>query len=654
MSKYINIFSPGKIGSKIVKNRIFFAPMGENMANSDGSVSEQEIHYYQKRAEGGTGLIIPGTVCVDYPQGKCLAQQLRLDHPRFINGWNKMAEAVHRYGALLMPQLQHAGIGTDIVITEGLEPVILSENIDENQAQLVGNKPKSKYVKSEKKVLTTEDIKQLEQKFIQAAIYAKMATCDGVMLHGGAHYLIGNFIAEGTNQRTDEYGGSLENRLRFACNVIRGIREACGKDFAVGIRISAYWEDCEENRFMAKSFEKAGADFIDATFPIVVTKQTQFVETSEYPEGDRGIIAKNIMGVVNIPVLNNGNYKTPEVVEQALADGIADFIGMGRALLCDPDWCNKAMAEKAEEIRTCLSCCECSNNNQYSRGLRCALNPEMGREYEHKLLTLPQKNKKVVIIGGGIAGMQAAITATKRGHKVIILEKSDKLGGQMHLACVPPHKQLIAKNIHWFADECARLGVEVHLHTEGTIERIKEFSPDHVIIAIGSLPFTAPIKGVENTIQAWDILNGKVDIPQKANISIIGGGIVGCEVAELLAEKENKVIVLEKLAELAPDMPWTLRTDMFNNFAEKNIVALSKVDIQSINSAKELIYEKDGQKVLLQMDMIILATGQKSIISELPALLTELKIPYNVIGDAVRPGRFISATTAGYFAGINL
>lgn len=654
MKHYPNIFTPGKLGTKVAKNRIYMAPMGDNMATEDGSVSEQVIAYYQERAKGGVGTIVPGVVCVDYPRGKSVACQLRLDQIKYINGWSKLADAVHRYGTLLLPQLHHAGISTDILTTEGLDPVTLNEDIDTNQKQLVGNKPRSKYEKSDKKLLTIEDIKEIEEKFIKSAVYAQWAGCDGVELHAGPHYLIGNFLMPGTNQRADEYGGSLENRLRFAVNIIRGIRERCGRNFVIGIRMTLHWEDCEENTIIAKSYVDAGADFLDASFPAEVTRQTQVVESSAYPEGARLALSRNLMGKVDVPVFINGAFKTPDFVDKALAEKSADFVGLGRPLICDPYWLNKAKAGKANEIKKCLSCMECANGNQYSRGIKCGLNPEMGREYAQKLEPVSVSSKKVVIVGGGIAGMQAAITATKRGHEVVILEKTDKLGGQMHLAGEPPTKGLIKEDVVWFAEECARLGVDIRLNTEGTMELIKELNPDHVMLAMGSIPFTAPIKGVENTVQAWDILGENVEAPKDSSVVIIGGGIVGCETAKYLEERGNKITIIEKLPEMAPDLFWMLRAEMLEDFVEMGIGMVNVVDIKSISDSNVVVYEKDGQEVTVESDMVVLCTGQISVASNLANLLEEADIDYTVIGDGKRPGKFMNATTDGYFAALNL
>ena len=654
MKAYPHIFSPIKLGTKTAKNRIYMAPMGTNQANSDGSAGEQIISYYARRAKGGVGIIVPGVVCVDYPRGKTVAQQLRLDQLKYINGYSRMAQEIHRYGSLLILQLHHAGMSTDILTTEGLEPVALNEGIDESQKQLVGTKPKDEYAKSEKHILNIEDIHDLEQKYITAAKYAKMAGADGVMLHGGAHYLIGNFIQPGTNHRTDEYGGSLENRTRFAINIIKGIRETCGKDFAVGIRIALYKHDSEANKFIAQRVEAAGADFIDATFPVEVERQTELTETADYEQGDRKYIAADVKKYVNIPVFTNGAYKDPEHVDKDIADGYADVIGLGRPLICDPDWVNKARKGKANEIRLCLSCMECAANNQLSRGLHCALNPEAGREYAAKIEPAATEKKKVLVVGGGIAGMQAAITAAERGHEVYLYEKTDRLGGQMHLATVPPHKELIGKNIPWFADELKRKGVPVTLNTEVTPELIKEINPDNVILATGSRPFIAPIEGVEHTVESWDILSGKKKLPENGTVTIIGGGIVGIETAECADVLGNKITIIEMLPQMANGLFWMIRAEKLEEFETKGVEMYTNAAVKRIPDEHTVIYEVDGEEFTAKSDIIILSTGQKSVVTPLQDFLDEEDIEYSVIGDGKHPGKFINATGDGYYAAVNL
>lgn len=655
MAFYPNIFQEGKLGTKVVKNRIYSAPSGDNMANPDGSVSEQVIAYHEARAKGGAGIIIPGVVCVDYPVGKTVACQLRLDQIKYVSGWNRLADAVHRYGALLLPQLHHAGVSTDALLTEGQPPVALNADIEKHQTQLTGTKPKDEYVEIEKNILTIEAIKALEQKFIDAASYAQMAGCDGIMLHSGAHYLIGNFLHPGTNQRTDEYGGSLENRFRFGYNIIKGIRAKCGKNFIIGVRSMLHEEDCEENEWMAKKYVEAGVDFLDASFLFNLRKASQNMEDNTYPQGARLLWAANLKKHVDIPVFVSGAFKEPEFVDKAIGDGLVDYVGFARQLYCDPEWVNKAKAGKADEIRYCLTCSECADNNRFSRSLKCALNPEFGREYTLRYeLAKKVDPKKVVIVGGGIGGMEAAITAKRIGHDATLFEASDKLGGQMHLACVPPNKSFIKKDIAYFTGECERKNVDVKLNTKADIDTIKSLNPDHVILALGSEPFIAPIKGADYAVRAWDLLSEKVAPPEGGSAVIIGGGIIGCEVAEYLQEKDNKVDILEMLPELAPDMFWMARVEMLDRFKENSIGMHTNACIKEIKDEHTVVYELDGKEVTVTADIIIMATGQRSVKSDLPTQLDNAGIPYTCIGDGKKARRFINATSEGFFAVLNM
>lgn len=651
---YPHVFQKGTFGKVIAKNRICMAPMGENMANSDGSISDQVIAYFEARAKGGVGTIFPGVVCVDYPVGKTVAQQLRLDKTNYINGFSRLADAVHRYGTLLIPQLHHAGINTDILTTEGVEPIALCEETNTNQAQLVGTKPKDEYKKSKRKVLSTQDLCDLEQKFITSAKYAQMAGCDGVMLHGGSHYLIGQLLQESTNQRTDKFGGSLENRLRFPVDVIKGIKETCGTNFVVGIRMVSHWEDCEENKIIAQAYEKAGADFLDATFPFEVTRGSQVEETPGYPQGARVQLAANIKKYVSIPVITNGAIKDPDFCEKILSEGKCDFVSLARPLLCDPDWCNKAKSGHAETIRKCLSCLECARNNQFSRGLKCALNPTLGREIELKREPDTKEKKNVVIVGGGIAGMQAAITASQRGHHVVLLEKEDRLGGQMWLASVPPKKDLIKDAVNWFIEECKRQNIEICLNTEANLETIKKYHPDHVILAMGSTPFIAPISGKENAQEVWDVLKDDKHVPEHQKIVIIGGGIVGVETAELLVEKKNEVTILEMKPEMAPDMFWMIRQETLEDLTAAGVEMINNANIEAINEDQSVEYTFNGEKKVIASDRVIIATGQRGVSTELVQQLEEENIAYDIIGDQKRARNFINATREGFFAALNL
>lgn len=658
MLLYPNLFKKGKLGKITTKNRIVMSPMGDEMANADGSISDQAIAYFTERAKGGTGVIIPGVLCVDYPAGKTVASQNRIDGAKYVKNLERLASSVHRYGALIIPQLHHAGLSTDKETSEGCGPVRISaeETVlsEEDNKLLIGSKPDILYASQVEKILTNEDIKELEQKFITAAKYTQMAGCDGIELHGGPHYLIGNFLNPHINNRTDEYGGSLENRIRFPVNIIRGIRESCGPNFIIGIRMTVYWDNEEDNTIMAKAYESAGADFLDCNMPANVTKQSQIMETQGYPQGARLVLAKNIMGKVTIPVFANGNLREPDFCEKALADGSADYIALGRPLLADPDWANKAKAGKSNEIRKCISCCDgCAGALSVNQIIRCVLNPELGRELEMKTENITTNPKKVVIVGGGIGGMQAAITAATRGHNVTLLEKTDKLGGQLHLASVPPNKKVINWATDWFVGEVKRSPINVQFRCDADENYIESLKPDAVIIATGAKPVTPNIPGVEHAIQSWDILSGAVESPMNRKVTIIGGGIVGCETASFLEAKGNKVTVLEMLPNIATGLYILIKMEMLDEFKEKGIATETQTCVKEIK-ANEVIYEKEDTMHRIETDMVVLAVGQSSCGQSLFEQLEESGIDVTIIGDAKKPAKIIDATRDGMFAALDL
>ncbi|HVI41466.1 MAG TPA: FAD-dependent oxidoreductase, partial [Anaerovoracaceae bacterium] len=500
MKNYPNLFREGKLGKRTTKNRIVMSPMGDNMANADGSVSEQSLAYYTERAKGGAGVIIAGVVSVDYPRGKTIPCQHRLDGIKYVKGWERMARDIHRYGALLLPQIHHAGASTDLVTTEGLTPYRVSDEM-EKTTQVGSKVDEGTFTPEDYQTLTYEDIKELEQKFITCAVYAQKAGCDGVEIHG-ISYLICQFFTRATNHRADEYGGSLENRCRFAVNIIKGIREACGADFIIGIRMPVHkWETDgftdEESIQMAQAFEKAGCDFLDANGGIPPTI-TCLLETQRYEQGDRVHLAKKIREHVSIPVFAIGNLREPDFCEEVLASGSADFVMLGRPLIADPYWPEKAENGKADEIRKCISCLDaCYGNLAKAQSVRCVLNPTVGYESELKVEPPVKESKRIVIVGGGLAGMQAAITANERGHEVIILEESGQLAGQMNLACKPPHKAYVNWAIDWFTKEIGRQSIKVELNKKADLATIKTYNPDLVFVATGSKPWAPKIEGIE-------------------------------------------------------------------------------------------------------------------------------------------------------------
>lgn len=657
--KYEKLWSKFKLNGKTVKNRIVMSPMGDNMANADGSISDQLREYYVRRAAGGTGIIIPGVFSVEYPRGKTESCQPRIDKMQYINGVARMAHEIHRYGALLIPQLHHAGATTDIDTTEGVKPLAISMNL-ESTTNAGAHISSYGADTPDVHIASTEDLKELERKFIQAAVYAKMANCDGIELHGAHTYLFGQLLTPAINNRTDEYGGSVENRARFEVNIVKGIREACGPDFIIGTRLPVHYseadsltdEDCIKT---AQMLEEAGLDFIDVSLG-VTTVGSNYQETEAYEEGDRVFLTEKIRPHVNIPVFAMGNIKSPEVAEKILADDRADFICMGRQLIADPDWANKVKKGQADQVRKCISCGKgCIGELSQSRFITCALNPEAGYEDIYKRIPASKKAKKVIIVGGGVAGMQAAITATERGHEAIILEKSGALGGQVDIASKGPNKfRVIPWVKEWFVGEVERQGIEVRLNCEATEEMILNEKPDAVFVATGSLPFNPPIAGVDGTIAAWDVLNETVAMPEGKKAIILGGGVVGCEVAEMLADKGNQTTVIEMTPNIAVGLAPLHRMDLLTAFAaNENITVLTEAKVCAIDGNK-VTYMSNGETTTIVGDFIVSAFGQKPVGVNLAESLEEKGIDVTILGDAKAPGSFMTATRTAYDAAVTL
>ncbi len=655
MINYPNLFKEGKLGTRITKNRIVMSPMGDNMANADGSISEQSLAYYTERAKGGAGTIICGVVSVDYPRGKTIPCQHRLDGIKYVEGWERLSRNVHRYGALLLPQLHHAGAATDSVTTEGLTPYRVSEVV-EKTTQVGSKVDEGTFTPENYQTLTIEEIKELEQKFITSAKYAQMAECDGVEIHG-ISYLICQFFTKSINHRTDEYGGSLENRCRFAINIIKGIREACGDNFIIGIRMPVHkWETDsftdEESVWMAQAFEKAGCDFIDANGGIPPTI-TCLLETQRYEQGDRVHLAELIKKNVDIPVFAVGNIREADFAEGIISSGKADYVMLGRPLIADSYWPEKAKSGKANEIRKCISCLDsCYGNLVKAQSVRCVINPTVGYESELKTEPPTKEKKKIVIVGGGLAGMQAAITANERGHDVVILEETDKLAGQMNIACKPPHKNYVNWAIDWFTKEIERQSIKVEYNKKAEIDTIKGYNPDLVFVATGSKPWSPKIEGIENGVSAWDLLSGKEQLPENKNVVVIGGGTVGCETGLLLNEKSNNITILEMLGQIATGMEMSNKLDLMQEMKNYCINNIVNAKVEKIFPDK-VEYIKDSQKHTIEADYIVLSLGQKSVGRELIENLKEAEIPYTVIGDAIKPGKFVTATSSAFFAALN-
>lgn len=644
MNQYFpNLFTPGKIGTRIVKNRIVAAPVGDNMSNNDGSITDQAIAYYTERAKGGASIVMPGTFIID-PEGLILSNNPRIDQDVYIKGVAKMAASVHSYGALLIPQLAHAGARVHT-----LQPGVLPRCVSDVEPETTSIRKCR--AKTPHKELTHEEIKGLIPKFVEGARRCQIAGCDGVELHLAHSYLLGEFLSPDTNHRTDEYGGTLENRMRICLEIVRAIREKCGRSFIIGARVpgAEYVTNRitdEEFPLIAKALEEAGCDILSVSVGMT-TNQMKIKEPEGTPEGARLDNAIRIRRAVSIPVMTSGVLKTPAFCEHVIADDIMDFVVLARALNCDPWWPTKARMGRPDLIKPCLSCNGCFDIVDKSHPLGCVLSPTTGNELNNAECRQAEVKKNVMIIGGGIGGMQAAITCAKRGHTVDLYERDDRLGGQMNLACVPPCKDAIREACHWFIAEMDRLGVRVHMNHKISLEDVKRLHPDHIICSMGAKPVVPPFKGKELGVQSWDVLSGNVPMPVGKRVTVIGGGMVGCEAALTIAMHNNRVTIVEMLPALAEDMEISNKTQLFNHLNEHHVQQYASTKVRELTE-QEVICDTDGGELRIATDVIVLAVGFRAQETELYEALLREDLNVSIVGNGLTPAKFLDATKGAY------
>lgn len=637
------LFTPIKIGSKTAKNRIALSPMGVNLENADGSVNAAALAYFAARARGGAGIIITGSANVTNPAGKSVPTHLRLDKADYIPGWHRLAEEVHRYGSLLIAQLMHAGNSANVLFLNGCQPEAPSAY------PLQGG--------GTSRELSNAEVKGLVSAFVSAALRAKIAGLDGVELHGGHAYLVNAFLSPLTNHRTDEYGGSTENRARFAAEIISGIKAACGPEFICGIRLGI--EESaeggyrrEEGLALAKRMVAAGADYISASLGHTAFGDNRLVETHKFPEGSRVYLAEAVKQVVDVPVFTTGKLRDPAYMDSLIRSGKADVMCLGRALICDADWANKVAAGKPEEIRPCINCLEgCIMKVAMGEPLQCAVNPIVGKEFRLDEKTPAEAPRNLVVVGGGVAGMEAARAAALRGHTVTLLEKSGRLGGQVNYARLPPCKSRLGLIIGWYEKQLSNLGVDVRLNTDADAETIRSLHPHSVIIATGALPVMDRLPSSVALVRPWDVLEGKVDLTGVKTAAVLGGGMVGCETAEFLSEKRVDVTVFEQLPSVGNGASLLNLIDILVYFETKPVTGKVSTTVRSID-AQGVHYGNDAEgEQCLKADLYVCAVGQAPHIPAFAAEIEKEGIPVRYIGDAVNAGKIFYAIRDGFYAG---
>jgi len=631
------LFSPIKVGTMELKNRIIMPAMGVSIGSPDGTINERLFDYHVARAKGGAALNITEITYVD-PAGQGIPSCPAIWDDKFIPGLAELAKAVHAYGGKLAIQLHHAGRSAFSFLT-GL-PIVAPSAVSTPSAMYPPDVPQE---------LTEEEIWELIEKFADGARRAREAGCDAVELHGAHSYLIGQFLSPQSNKRADSFGGNLEGRLKFAVEIIRAIRGKVGRDYPVIFKISGNEKvpcglTIEETTVMASILEEAGADAI-AVSQGSLSRGEWILPASGLPFTQWISDVDAIHRVVSVPVIALGRIGHPLVAEHILEHGKADLIGMGRALIADPDLPNKAAAGNLDDIRYCTYCNTCIESLLIT-GLRCMVNPEAGREKEMAIVPA-ERPKKVLVAGSGPGGLEAARVAALRGHEVTVCEKASKVGGQLLTAVIPPGKQELTNAIKYLWTQAEKAGAKIQLGTEVTPALVKEMKPDVVIVATGGVPLIpADIPGIdkEKVVTAHDVLMGKAVVGRK--VAILGGGMVGSETADFLGESGRDVTIIEMLDDIALDMGLWTRPFLLNRLAQSGVKKITGAQVKEITDDGVVVVRNGLEETIGGMESIILALGVRSL-NEL-AEQVKGKVPeVYVIGDAKEPRKAVEAISEG-------
>lgn len=657
-TKYTNLFTPFHVGKTKIKNRICYAPVGTGLSeNGTSAFDDADVEFYVARAKGGAGLITTGAIFTDlevdaYKPGALGTWQITHNPALFRLTASKMLDRVHSFGTKMFAQLS-LGVGRN---AGSYAPSEIPTYADPSK-----NSP----------ALTTEQLQRKIDFLIQGAVIAKNAGFDGVEVHA-LHfgYLLDELEMEISNQRTDQYGGSFENRMRPCKEIAEGIKAACGQDFPVSMRlgmksyITGFNQSClsgeheagrtlEDSVRICQELEKYGYDLISVD--VGLYDSYYYCYPPMYlPMGLNVDLAAECKKAVNIPVVVCGRMHDPDVCEEAVASGKADGVVIGRQMLADPDFAVKMKTNRPEDIRPCLSCnVGCRGKMQDGLGQKCVVNPVLRREKEAGLLPVPENGKKrIMVIGGGVAGMEAARAAAVRGHQVVVYEKDDRLGGLMNVAGAPAFKEEDRRFIAWYQKQLEELDVQIVLGQKVDLEFILRQSPDAVISACGSTPIVPKIEGIDHPKAAGfeEAMLGKVPVGQK--VVVVGGGLVGCEVALNFVRQGKNVTIVEfadDILKSGAPTPVMNKMCLKDLFKDSEVVIRTSSALTAVNETGAVI-RTEGHEEVIPADTVILAVGLRSRPSFAPAL-EAYDIEAYSIGDERQVSNILNATANGYEVG---
>ena len=651
MGEFNSLFQPLEVRRCVIPNRIVMTPMGTNYADDSGQMNDMHINYYKQRAAGGAGLIIVENVCVDYPSGSNGTTQLRLDKDCYMPALYRLTETVHKYGTKIAVQINHAGASA-IESRIGMQPVSAS-NLPNKKG---GAAPRP---------LTKDQIMTIVKKYGEAAKRAQNSGFDAVEIHCGHSYLISQFLSPLTNNRTDEFGGSAENRARFASLILKEVRAQVGPFFPIIVRISTDeflkgGNTLEDSLELLEYFQEE-ADIIDASAGLVDSIYLQ-IDANYLEDGWRTYLATAVKEKFNKPVITTGNIRDPKVANEIVESDKADFIGMGRQFIADPSWPNKVKEGKIDEIRKCISCnIGCAGNRiGLNRPIRCTINPSVAEGEDYKNLKV-NRQVNVVVVGGGSAGLEAACSAAEVGCNTFLIEKGDHLGGLSVEISKIPEKKRLRDFPNYLINRASKLkNLIIFKNSEATVDFVKTLKPDFVVNATGSTPLLPPITGLKENIDhpqsnvkgILGMINNIDNYPEELEgkkVVVVGGGAVGLDVVEFFANRKASVSIVEMLPVVGKDLDIVTKVGTYAMLEKHGVNVLTSTALQEVHK-DHFIVKRNDKNEQLDFDYGFVCLGMRSyspILNDLKEAFKDSDVEVLNVGDSVRARRIIDGTLEG-------